>query len=46
MALTFWFFGYFYGELIEKCQFNKLRNRKLLKLRKPYPSLLMVLPEC
>ncbi len=36
-----WFFGYFYGELIEKCQFNKLRNRKLLKLRKPYPSLLI-----
>ena len=31
----------FYGELILKCQFNKLRNRKLLKLRKPYPSLLI-----
>ena len=32
---------HFYGELILKCQFNKLRNLKLLKLRNPYPSLLI-----
>ena len=31
----------FYGELILKCQVNKLRNLKLLKLRNPYPSLLI-----
>jgi len=34
-------FRYFYGELIVKCQFKRLRNRKLLKLRKPYLSLLI-----
>jgi len=36
-----WLLRPFYGELILKCQFNKLRNLKLLKLRNPYPSLLI-----
>ncbi|BAY02254.1 excinuclease ABC, C subunit, N-terminal [Anabaena cylindrica PCC 7122] len=36
-----WLLRLFYGELILKCQFNKLRNLKLLKLRNPYPSLLI-----
>ncbi|MBY5282744.1 GIY-YIG nuclease family protein, partial [Aphanizomenon flos-aquae CCAP 1446/1C] len=31
-----WLLRLFYGELILKCQFNKLRNLKLLKLRNPY----------
>jgi hypothetical protein len=38
-----WFLRLFYGELILKCQFNKLRKRKLLKLRKPYPRRLISL---
>lgn len=37
----FRFLRLFYGELIEKCQCNKLRKRKLLKLRNPYPSRLI-----
>lgn len=37
----FRFLRLFYGELIEKCQCNKLRRRKLLKLRNPYPSRLI-----
>ncbi len=36
-----WFLRLFYGKLIEKCQCNKLRRRKLLKLRNPYPSRLI-----
>jgi hypothetical protein len=36
-----WFFQIFYGQLVVKCQVNKQRNRKFLKLLKPNPSLLI-----
>ena len=38
---SFGFYRFFYGELTLKCQDNRLRNLKLLKLRKPYPNLLI-----